>query len=153
MGLLKHDQLRKAMRTKPPKSRRAGVCAGVSNNRAAITGAVAGSWFFPGVGTAIGALVGCAVDLVYPSASGPVSAFYGFKEGNIAFPPTFKVQKGDVGFEYQGKRAPAWCDRVLWHSKKNRGRITCKKGDYKACPNVTSSDHKPVRCRLFLDIP
>merc|ERR1712000_665183 len=113
MGLLKHDQLRKAMRTKPAKSRRAGLCAGVSDNRAAITGAVAGSWFLPGIGTAIGALAGCAVDFVYPSASGPVSAFYGFEEENITFPPTFKVQKGDVRFLYQEKRAPAWCDRVL----------------------------------------
>jgi len=40
-----------------------------------------------------------------------------FKEAHIAFPPTYKYKRHSNDFD--GKRHPAWCDRVLWHSSPN----------------------------------
>ena len=37
-----------------------------------------------------------------------------FREAYIRFPPTYKYKRHSNA--YDGKRHPAWCDRVLWHS-------------------------------------
>ncbi|KAJ8905797.1 hypothetical protein NDN08_002302 [Rhodosorus marinus] len=45
-------------------------------------------------------------------------AFLNFKEGKISFPPTYKCNKHEVGYdvgtESQTPRTPAWTDRILW---------------------------------------
>eukprot|EP00775_Hariotina_reticulata_P010857 gene10857-11011_t len=78
------------------------------------------------------------------------SVFVGFFEGAIDFPPTFKVAKGDSAFNYDPKRSPAWCDRVLLKS------VLPHKGgsydDYFTAPQVCSSDHKPVGALLSLPL-
>merc|ERR1711964_30265 len=40
------------------------------------------------------------------------------------------------------KRMPAWCDRVLWHTKDPKKSVDCFY--YNAHNMVSSSDHKPV---------
>ena len=40
----------------------------------------------------------------------------GFKEGTYNFAPTFKVLKDVFGMEYNKKRIPSYCDRILWKS-------------------------------------
>jgi len=66
-------------------------------------------------------------------------AFFGFKEHEITFKPTFKVEKGSD--EYQKKRTPAWCDRILWRCAPGY-EVKCDQ--YNSAPNVDTSDHKPV---------
>lgn len=49
-------------------------------------------------------------------------AFEGFEEGVLTFPPTYKYQPGADVYEERPdkkKRAPAWCDRVLWRVQRN----------------------------------
>jgi len=70
-------------------------------------------------------------------------AFRGFEEGPIKFLPTYKYQPKTNLYERRPdkkKRAPAWCDRVLWQAVHknyvslrayNRAELVC-------------SDHKPV---------
>ncbi|XP_031492517.1 type IV inositol polyphosphate 5-phosphatase 9-like [Nymphaea colorata] len=72
--------------------------------------------------------------------------FEGWQEGNIGFAPTYKYspdsdqyhgwrQQSAIG---EKKRAPAWCDRILWYGKgikQNR----YERGESKL------SDHRPVR--------
>jgi endonuclease/exonuclease/phosphatase family metal-dependent hydrolase len=69
-------------------------------------------------------------------------AFFGFREGKITFQPTFKVFVGK-NYQYQPKRSPSWCDRILWKSAMGFERhVKCIK--YANSPKVQSSDHKPV---------
>jgi phosphatidylinositol-3,4,5-trisphosphate 5-phosphatase 2 len=64
----------------------------------------------------------------------------GFKEGEITFPPTFKMQR-DFLDHYDQKRMPAWCDRVLWKTLQG-----CQSSliSYFSAPSIQTSDHKPV---------
>lgn len=64
----------------------------------------------------------------------------GFKEGEITFPPTFKLQR-DFLDHYDQKRMPAWCDRVLWKTLQGcQSHVTA----YTSAPSILTSDHKPV---------
>lgn len=65
---------------------------------------------------------------------------HGFNEGDINFPPTFKMQKDSTN-TYSQKRMPAWCDRVLWQ---NLQGSQAKLLSYTHCPTISTSDHKPV---------
>jgi len=69
-------------------------------------------------------------------------AFFRFQEAKITFSPTFKVFV-DKDFEYQPKRSPSWCDRILWKNAEGfEGGVKCNQ--YTNAPNIKSSDHKPV---------
>ncbi|KAJ2700762.1 hypothetical protein H4218_001851 [Coemansia sp. IMI 209128] len=76
-------------------------------------------------------------------------AFAGFEEAGIAFAPTYKYVLGTSTYD-EGRR-PAWCDRVLWWT-----RPGCEGGvrslSYESVDSVMTSDHKPVRSRLELDV-
>ncbi|KAJ1959159.1 hypothetical protein IWQ62_004724 [Dispira parvispora] len=67
-------------------------------------------------------------------------AFAGFEENTIQFPPTYKYEIGTS--QYDPKRAPAWCDRILWWSPLSTDFITQR--TYACHMELTSSDHKPV---------
>ncbi|KAJ1653619.1 hypothetical protein IWQ61_006295 [Dispira simplex] len=67
-------------------------------------------------------------------------AFAGFEENVIQFPPTYKYEIGTN--QYDPKRAPAWCDRILWWSPLSTDFITQR--TYACHMELTSSDHKPV---------
>ncbi|KAG0587749.1 hypothetical protein KC19_2G188700 [Ceratodon purpureus] len=64
----------------------------------------------------------------------------GFKEGEITFPPTFKMQR-DFLDHYDQKRMPAWCDRVLWKTLQGCHSYLIS---YFSAPSILTSDHKPV---------
>lgn len=70
------------------------------------------------------------------------TAFAGFKEGAIAFAPTFKVERGG-GASYKQQRVPAYCDRVLWRSMPTLAQAVVQT-HYGSVTSVTTSDHKPV---------
>lgn len=74
----------------------------------------------------------------------------GFGEAPIAFPPTFKVTKGAPGLMYGIKRSPAYCDRVLWRS--NLPHRAASAVAYYCCPQVATSDHKPVAAVLSMPL-
>ncbi|XP_057781265.1 type I inositol polyphosphate 5-phosphatase 12-like isoform X2 [Salvia miltiorrhiza] len=90
--------------------------------------------------------------------------FQGFREALIRFPPTYKFEKGKPGLggydSGEKKRIPAWCDRVLYRDNKAGTAKECSLdcpviasiSQYEACMDVIESDHKPVRCKLNLDI-
>eukprot|EP01062_Namystynia_karyoxenos_P040584 TRINITY_DN29586_c0_g1_i1.p2 TRINITY_DN29586_c0_g1~~TRINITY_DN29586_c0_g1_i1.p2 ORF type:complete len:435 (+),score=94.20 TRINITY_DN29586_c0_g1_i1:1621-2925(+) len=70
-------------------------------------------------------------------------AFCLFEEGDYNFPPTFKVKPGSAEVEYQKKRVPSYCDRILWRSAPHcSGAVQLS--SLAAVPAVTTSDHKPV---------
>lgn len=82
-------------------------------------------------------------------------AFTSFKEGQIAFPPTYKFEVGTdmyyqgyiVGLNYSEKqRTPSWCDRILWHENPlhTHDESWLNLVWYKSAQNFTMSDHKPV---------
>jgi hypothetical protein len=88
-------------------------------------------------------------------------AFYGWREAELSFAPTFKVAKGRAGERYARKRAPAWTDRVLWRSALGGGEAEQEQGSgagklpreasclaYWSAPGVSTSDHKPVAALL-----
>ncbi|KAJ2490713.1 hypothetical protein IWW37_002915 [Coemansia sp. RSA 2050] len=76
-------------------------------------------------------------------------AFVGFEEAGIGFAPTYKYVLGTSTYD-EGRR-PAWCDRVLWWT-----RPGCEGGvrsqSYESVDSVVTSDHKPVRSLLELDV-
>jgi hypothetical protein len=62
------------------------------------------------------------------------------------FPPTFKVERGSRSLtDYQEKRIPSWCDRILWTSNTERSSKLIKCESFESAPYSTSSDHKPIR--------
>ena len=77
-------------------------------------------------------------------------AWYRFEEGAIDFAPTFKVLKKEPGpGHYKKQRVPSYCDRVLFKSSPHlKGNVEVKK--YVSCPDVSTSDHKPVVADLFI---
>jgi len=63
-----------------------------------------------------------------------------FEEANIAFPPTYKYNKGTDVFDSSAKqRVPSWTDRVLW-----RRNSQIKPLAYAVAPGFRHSDHRPV---------
>jgi len=74
--------------------------------------------------------------------------FFGFSESSIGFQPTFKVYV-DKDYEYQPKRSPSWCDRIMWRSAPCFEKdVRCEK--YLNAPKICSSDHKPVFGEYFV---
>lgn len=70
-----------------------------------------------------------------------------FQEMPITFAPTYKYNVGTDDYDSsEKKRAPAWCDRVLY---KGVGRI---KGEEYRRWEVRVSDHRPVSARLRMRI-
>lgn len=72
------------------------------------------------------------------------SVFVGFSEAPLTFPPTFKVERGRGNVvEYQDTRLPAYCDRIMYHSRPSHQlHVKCK--EYDCVPSIDTSDHKPV---------
>ena len=91
--------------------------------------------------------------------------FVGFKEGVLNFPPTYKFDKKTSTYDTSEKqRIPAWCDRVLYRTKKDSrlvlpgygslGKkyinglpeepVNCCLQTYNSCHDIVDSDHKPV---------
>jgi len=70
--------------------------------------------------------------------------FTGFETAEPEFWPTFSMER-EPGLVYNPKRTPSWADRILWRTIAPAGLI--KRPQllaYQNCPNVFSSDHKPV---------
>eukprot|EP00666_Eupelagonemidae_sp_cell4sb_P003721 gene3721-5092_t len=71
--------------------------------------------------------------------------------GDPAFPPTFKcipahkAGEKDPAVDYDMKRVPSWCDRILYSRVfSEHGVGAVKTLRYESCPGVLTSDHKPV---------
>ncbi|KAL3507024.1 hypothetical protein ACH5RR_032406 [Cinchona calisaya] len=90
--------------------------------------------------------------------------FQGMREALIRFPPTYKFERGKPGLggydSGEKKRIPAWCDRVLYRDNRAAPAEECSLEcpvvasiiQYEAIMEVTESDHKPVRCKLNVEI-
>ncbi|KAG6408442.1 hypothetical protein SASPL_131454 [Salvia splendens] len=90
--------------------------------------------------------------------------FQGMREALVRFPPTYKFERGKPGLggydSGEKKRIPAWCDRVLYRDNRSNPADECSLEcpvvasifQYEARMDVTESDHKPVRCKLNVDI-
>jgi hypothetical protein len=80
-------------------------------------------------------------------------AFQGWNEGAITFSPTYKYYPNSdtyYGCAAQGRRsekrrAPAWCDRILWHGD------GLKQDQYDRCESRLS-DHRPVRAVFTVEV-
>ncbi|KAI7819682.1 Endonuclease/exonuclease/phosphatase [Gamsiella multidivaricata] len=73
-------------------------------------------------------------------------AFYGYKEGIIAFAPTYRYDIGTDNYDTSEKyRAPAWTDRILY-----RGRGIYQTSYERA--EQRTSDHRPVMSMFVLEL-
>ena len=73
-----------------------------------------------------------------------------FKTPPCEFKPTFKVAR-KVETEYNPKRIPSYCDRILFHSHKHlAANLSCHA--YTGCHAFSTSDHKPI-IGLFSVLP
>ena len=77
--------------------------------------------------------------------------FHGFQDSPCEFPPTFKVERG-YELQYNSKRVPSYCDRILWRSSAGFG-ATIRQETFNAAPNLITSDHKPVWGRYRISVP
>ncbi|GAU42876.1 hypothetical protein TSUD_231870 [Trifolium subterraneum] len=77
--------------------------------------------------------------------------FDGWKEGSINFAPTYKYEinsdryVGEIPKEGEKKRAPAWCDRILWLGK------GIKQLQYERA-EIKISDHRPVSSIFLVEV-
>lgn len=67
---------------------------------------------------------------------------WGLNEAPIEFPPTFKYFLGTS--EYNTKRIPSWCDRILYSD------LDATVQQYSSLPGYSGSDHKPVYLHIKL---
>ncbi|KAJ4806916.1 Type I inositol polyphosphate 5-phosphatase 1 [Rhynchospora pubera] len=72
-------------------------------------------------------------------------AFSGWSEGTITFPPTYKYEFNSDNYTQDGKRTPAWCDRILFYGKGIR-QVSYKRIEEKL------SDHRPVRAVYMAEV-
>ncbi|XP_062210501.1 type IV inositol polyphosphate 5-phosphatase 9-like [Phragmites australis] len=79
-------------------------------------------------------------------------AFQGWNEGAITFSPTYKYYPDSdayygcvQGRKGEKRRAPAWCDRILWHG------AGLKQKQYDRCESRLS-DHRPVRAVFTVEV-
>ncbi|XP_073342398.1 inositol polyphosphate phosphatase-like 1b [Pagrus major] len=76
-------------------------------------------------------------------------AFLNFKEEKIAFPPTYRYERGSRDcylwqkYKTSGVRVnvPSWCDRILWKSYPET-HVVCTA--YGCTDDIFTSDHSPV---------
>lgn len=76
--------------------------------------------------------------------------FMGFTEGCIDFQPTYKFMVGTA--IYSSKRAPSWCDRILFQStyrnnsvtKNDSSKTLPRINEYNSIKTILTSDHHPV---------
>ncbi|XP_017263966.1 inositol polyphosphate phosphatase-like 1b isoform X2 [Kryptolebias marmoratus] len=76
-------------------------------------------------------------------------AFFNFKEEKIAFPPTYRYERGSRDcylwqkYKTSGVRinVPSWCDRILWKSYPETHLICTA---YGCTDDIFTSDHSPV---------
>ncbi|XP_057478729.1 type I inositol polyphosphate 5-phosphatase 2-like [Actinidia eriantha] len=77
--------------------------------------------------------------------------FEGWKEGPIAFPPTYKYAinsdryVGENPKEGEKKRSPAWCDRILWLGKGIK-QLAYGRAE------IRLSDHRPVSSNFLVEV-
>lgn len=68
------------------------------------------------------------------------NALSGFCEGPKNFPPTFKVAR-EGGYNYNPKRVPSYCDRILWRSFPGMEDMV-EQTLLEPLPDIATSDHK-----------
>ena len=74
-------------------------------------------------------------------------AFEEFTEPPVKFPPTYKYKKYTTNYDKkEGKkcRAPAWCDRILYHMGPGAVEDAITVHTYDHITKLSGSDHKPV---------
>jgi len=74
-------------------------------------------------------------------------AFEEFTEPDVKFPPTYKYKKYTSKYDKkEGKkcRAPAWCDRILYHQTARAVPDAIQVESYDHIAKLSGSDHKPV---------
>jgi hypothetical protein len=77
--------------------------------------------------------------------------FAGFIDSPCDFPPTFKVERG-YELQYNDKRVPSYCDRIIHCSKAGYERCLHQEA-FNAGFNLITSDHKPVWGRYRISVP
>lgn len=81
------------------------------------------------------------------------NAFSLLNETLPTFPPTFKFNEGTS--EYNLKRRPAWCDRILYRVEEHKYpniRLSIQQLSYKSHPEYMISDHKPVSSEFIYKV-
>lgn len=78
----------------------------------------------------------------------PAFRLRAFQESKITFAPTYKYNVHSDDYDTSEKRrAPAWCDRILY-----RGLGKVKMEEYRRWDQIRVSDHRPVSGRLRLRV-
>ncbi|XP_027148233.1 type IV inositol polyphosphate 5-phosphatase 11 [Coffea eugenioides] len=78
--------------------------------------------------------------------------FNGFREGTLSFKPTYKYNIGSSNYDTSYKvRVPAWTDRILFKIG-DHDRIRATLHCYDSMDTISSSDHKPVKAHICLNV-
>ena len=83
--------------------------------------------------------------LVQERSAGRV--FYGFQEGVVNWPPTYRMLKGEPGYSNKRNQNPSYTDRILWRSHDGfQSHVGCSR--YSGQLDVMTSDHRPVMAQF-----
>ncbi|XP_059637768.1 type IV inositol polyphosphate 5-phosphatase 11 [Cornus florida] len=78
--------------------------------------------------------------------------FNGYCEGTLAFKPTYKYNIGSSNYDTSYKvRVPSWTDRILFKVEDSE-KIDATLHSYESIDSIYSSDHKPVKAHLCLEV-
>lgn len=83
----------------------------------------------------------------------PPEVLHGFQEaGPYQFAPTFKFKMPNNGRDYNPKRTPSYCDRILWHTRPwEVHRVTA--APVECVTAHSTSDHLPVCADFQVTVP
>eukprot|EP01083_Nonionella_stella_P052497 139270_1 len=78
------------------------------------------------------------------------NVFSDFSEAQVAFHPTYRMERTSKSYNNKRSQAPSYTDRILWKSLPNSTDLMCS--SYDACRDMFGSDHRPV-CAIFKFAP
>lgn len=81
------------------------------------------------------------------------TAFHGFREPPIKFPPTYKFQSSPSQDSYATHRTPSWTDRILFKRRDVARVVAVRPAYYEALMNAYGSDHRPVVGSFVVHFP
>ena len=71
--------------------------------------------------------------------------YSGYKEANIEFLPSYKMDKKKMLYIDKKDQAPSYCDRVIY---KNNSSMEVQEIEYDCLHDVHGSDHRPAVLKL-----
>ncbi len=77
------------------------------------------------------------------------NTLFGFAEMDIAFLPSYRMNRFSAEYSHEKRRTPSFCDRILW---KSQPEAAIRPRDYGVAWSIVTSDHRPVFASFDMEV-